>query len=133
MGRTRTTVTTSASPGVGASERENLIQRIRSYRTLPENWDGDSSPVPAGEALESAVQLVRALRVSRQPAVSPANEGGVAFEWDLDHDYSVYAYALTDAVAVHAFDNERDYVDIKLPPRAAAKLISALLSANQAS
>jgi hypothetical protein len=109
------------------------LQAIEALGALNPGWDGDGSPAPTPASLAVARRFALAIdRRAPAPSAGPAGDGGVAFEWDLPEKFSIYCYAREDDVEVAAFDDERDYIDIALPPDSATGLVSAVLDAQTA-
>lgn len=114
------------------SAEDEVAGEIRSLVRLEKGWDGDGAPAPDRQSVQNALEfweLAGLFGVDR-PAVGPANDGGVVFEWELSAGRSVYCYARPDGVEVAAFDSERDYIDIKLAAFAAASIAAQIMLAT---
>jgi hypothetical protein len=64
---------------------EQARDRISYLRTLPPGWNTYGSPAIAGQAIDRALQILEALRISgiRMPQIVPTSDGGIQFEWHL--------------------------------------------------
>jgi hypothetical protein len=93
---------------------------------LEDGWNGTGSAGIESVAVQSAIEFARAVS-QRWDSVAPTNDGAVLFEWERPEDRSLFAEVTSEEVAVTLFDDVRTYVDLVLPPGAAARLVSALL------
>ena len=62
-----------------------LVEKISSYRSLPQNWNSYGSPPPSPTAIQKAIWFVISLLDEKQPRprVTPVSGGGVQFEWSF--------------------------------------------------
>jgi hypothetical protein len=108
----------------------HLAMRIQG---LPDAAKADGLLVPTAQEVRTALSFALLLAEEGLPVplVGPANDGGVAFEWELPQRRSIYCYARAAKVEVAAFDSEREYVDIAAPAVAASRIVGALLPLEQ--
>lgn len=96
-------------PIIQPTWQTSLVEKISSYRSLPQNWNSYGSPPPSAIARQKAIRFIIALLDEKQPRprVTPVSGGGIQFEWSYGereieieflHDGTV-EYLLTDAKA----------------------------------
>lgn len=81
------------------TEKENVIQTLESFKDLPPNWNGYSTPKIKAGIVDSAIKLVRELPVVMQP--SPTSFGTILLELeDGKGNYLEIEFLGLDVVAV---------------------------------
>lgn len=111
---------------------DTVYEKLAALALLQPNWDGEGAPVPGRVSLDAARDFWRVVAPASEgnaPAVGPANDGGVVFEWEMPGERSLYCYIREHGVQVAAFDGIRDYADLRLPVSSAGIVVTVLLSA----
>ena len=85
-----------------AKRRQRLIEIARSFRELPQGWDGDNAPPLHPEAINQAVDTLLCLPASILPLVSvhPQGDGGVQIEWVRNGVLTEMQFCKTDLASV---------------------------------
>lgn len=94
-------------PIIQPTWQTSVVEKISSYRSLPQNWNSYGSPPPSAIARQKAILFITALLDEKQPRprVTPVSGGGIQFEWSYGereveieflHDGTI-EYVLTDA------------------------------------
>ncbi len=114
--------------------RVRLAEAIVKMGRLEPDWDGNGAPAPDEGAIATALRFLSLVPSTLQvPAVAPATDNGITFEWDLKKLRAVHCIARADRIEVHAFDAEATYASLCLAPLKAAAVATAIVSEWQVS
>jgi len=99
-------------PGVRANGRDWLMQaldRLQSVASLPPGWDGEGSPPPTAQIVESAVGFLQYLQRDDVPLpfICPISGGGLQLEWSTDGKEIEIEFLNQQTIAFMRVDNGR--------------------------
>jgi hypothetical protein len=70
-------------PIIQPTWQTSLVEKISSYRSLPQNWNSYGSPPPSPAAIQGAIWFITSMLDEKKPRprVTPVSGGGIQFEW----------------------------------------------------
>ncbi|MEO9598932.1 hypothetical protein [Parasphingorhabdus sp.] len=96
---------------------QKIIDTLRSYETLSENWDSHGSKIHDARSQLSTMELVMAGYARCQlPALIPLPDGGVGLRWDANQvELEVDVLPDGQCIALFSDDQIDEVVDISQP------------------
>lgn len=104
---------------LGLDERSAIINKVRSYVTLGENWDGYGGLPPSGQTAENVIEFLMYLRDYILPRPGLSGDGEINLFWEMDGLYidigftgdGTFSYYAKDSAAKEYFGDNLKIAD----------------------